>query len=275
MADNTNRPPEDLTLDDLTAEEMEMVKNWHLPNVTDDKPAKNKTTALGHSVDWYYKRKQQEEQQLEQQEEQIQPLTAEEIEEIRKSAYEEGLLQGHSEGFAKGEQEGHQQGLQQGIEQGHQQGIATGIEQGKHLVEAQAIRWQALNEKLNNPLYEVNEQVEKQLVELSVMLAQAVIGVEVTLNRQVILNTLKESVAALPYGDAECEISLNPADLTLVKEYYSEQDIEDKGWHLKAEPDIELGGCIVESRTSSIDRTLKTRIEQTLKRFVADSGIKE
>lgn len=276
MADNSNRPPEDLTLDDLTAEEMEMVKNWNLPNVTDDKPVSKKTTALGRSVDWYYgKKERQAAQEAQEKEEEIKPLSLEEIEEIRKGAYEDGLLQGHNEGFAKGEQEGHQQGLQQGIEQGHQQGIESGIAEGKQIIEAQAIRWQALNEKLANPLYEINEQVEKQLVELTVMLSQAVIGVEVKTNPQVIFQALKDSVAALPYADSDCEIKVNPQDLALIKEQFSEQDIEDKGWHLKAEPDIEIGGCIVESRTSSIDRSMQTRIAQTFERFLTESGIKE
>ena len=275
MADNSNRPPEDLTLDDLTEEEMEMVKNWNLPNVTDDKPTRNKTTALGRSVDWYYSKKEREEAAAQEQEEEIQPLSLEEIEEIRKGAYEEGLLQGHQEGLVKGEQEGLEQGIQKGIEQGHQQGVETGLAEGRQIIEAQAIRWQALNEKLANPLYEVNEQVEKQLVELAVMLSQAVIGVEIQTNPQIILQAVKESVAALPYADSECEISLNPQDLALIQEQYSEQEIEDKGWHLKAEPDIEIGGCIVESRTSSIDRSIQARINQVFERFLTEGGIKE
>ena len=275
MSDNSNRPPEDLTLDDLTEEEMEMVKNWNLPNVTDDKPVRKKTTALGRSVDWYYGKKERDAQKAEEQEEEIKPLSLEEIEEIRKGAYEEGLLQGHEEGFAKGELAGHQQGLQQGIEQGHQQGIESGIIEGRQIIEAQAIRWQALNEKLANPLHEINELVEKQLVELAVMLSQSVIGVEVKTNPQVIFQALKDSIAALPYAESDCEISLNPQDLTLIKERFSEQDIEDKGWHLKAEADIEIGGCIVESRTSSIDRSMQTRVAQTFERFLTESGIKE
>lgn len=269
------RPPEDLSLDDLSAEEMEMVKNWNLPEVVEQKRATNKTTAMGRSVDWYYGRKQREQDAVDNAPEEVKPLTLEEIEAIRESAYQEGLLQGNEDGYAKGHTEGLEKGHAQGLEKGHEEGTATGLEAGRATIELQAARWQELTHQLNTPLIQYNEVVEKQLVELAVELAEAVIGVEVKTNTAVIFNTLKESVAALPFNDSKCEISLNPEDLLLVKAQFSEQDLADKGWHVKSEPVIEPGGCIVESRTSSIDRTLKSRIENTIERFLIDSGIKD
>lgn len=269
------RPPEDVSLDDLSSEEMEMVKNWYLPEVENDGPKPNKTTAMGRSVDWYYGRKQREQEAIDNEPEEVKPLTLEEIEAIRESAYQEGLLQGNEEGYEKGHAKGLEKGYADGLEKGKEEGIATGLEEGRAIIETQAARWQELTHQLNTPLIEFNEVVEKQLVELAVELAQAVIGVEVKTNQNIIFQTLKESVEALPFNDSQCEISLNPEDLALVKAQFSDQDLTDKGWHIKSEPVIEQGGCIVESRTSSIDRTLKSRVENTIERFLTESGIKD
>jgi flagellar assembly protein FliH len=259
---------------DLTEEEMELVNSWHLPHVEDEEPQKpGKSSAMGRSVDWYYGRKQRELEAELEVEEEIKPLTAEDIEALRQSAYDEGILQGHNDGYETGFAEGLEKGHAQGLTNGHEEGVTTGLEEGQATVEAQAIRWKELAFALNTPLVELNEVVEKQLVELAVQLAEAVIGVEVKTNQSVIFNTLKETVAALPISDSVCQISLNPEDLALVKATYSEQDLADKGWHVKAESAIEQGGCIVESRTSSIDQTLKERVKNTLERFLLDTGI--
>ena len=62
------------------------------------------------------------------------PLTAQQLEEIRLAAYEEGFAQGqdegqkagYEEGFAKGQDEGHQQGIEQGHEAGRSEALAQG-----------------------------------------------------------------------------------------------------------------------------------------------------
>jgi len=276
MSDQSKKPPQDLTLSDLTQEEMEMVKNWNLPDVEDEfKPKGKKATALGRSVDWYYAGKQKEVAQEQEPEEQFEPLTAEEIEEIRKAAYEEGLLQGHQEGFDKGHGEGVEKGYADGVEKGHPVGVERGLVEGRQVIDGQAARWQALSDQLANPLHQLDLQVEKQMVELSLMLAQAVVGVEILTNHEVIFQTLKESIDALPYGEKSCEISLNPLDVELVIAHFGEKEISERGWHIKSDAVIEQGGCLVESRTSSIDRTIKSRMESTLSRFIADSGMED
>ena len=232
----------------------------------------DKTTALGRTVDWYYSKKAEEEAAAEQEEE-LKPLTADEIEQIRQAAYDEGLLQGHNEGFEKGHAEGLEKGHAEGVEQGKEQGIEAGFAEGRELVESNANQWATLAQQLNTPLSEFNAQAEQQLVELTVMLAEAVVGVEVKTNPTVIRQALLESVKALPINDTQCEISLNPIDLDLIKSEYSDAMLEENGWHLKAEPAIAQGGCIVESRTSSIDRTLQERVKNTLERFLQDTGI--
>lgn len=257
----------------LSEEEMDLV-NWNLPDVEDEIiDNSGKTTAFGKPIDWYYDKRQRELAPDEEPEEELAPLTAEEMEEIRQAAYEEGILQGHNEGFEKGQVEGLEKGFVEGVEKGKAEGFEAGLEEGREAIETMAGRWKELVHLLNNPLLEMEIKAEQQLVELAVNLAEAVVGVEVKINREAIFHTLKETVEALPIADTTCEIHLNPEDLALVKEQFNDEELAEKGWHIKADPAIDLGGCMVESRTSSIDRTLKSRVRNTLDRFLQDTGI--
>jgi flagellar assembly protein FliH len=262
-------------LKELTDDEMELV-NWHLPDVEDEfKSNEGKTTAMGKPLDWYYDKAQRELEPSEEPEEELRPLTAEEIEEIRQAAYEEGILQGHNDGFEKGHLEGQEKGYIDGMEKGREEGFQSGMAEGKENIDQLCERWKNLVHLLNNPLLELEIKAEQQLVELAVQLAEAVVGVEVKTNPQIIFQTLKDSVEALPIADTTCEIKLSQQDFELVKKQFTEEELADKGWHIGVDPTIEQGGCVVESRTSSIDRTLATRIKNTLDRFLQDTGIRE
>lgn len=254
----------------LSEEDEHLLRDWAAPDITvEPKDTDGKTNVIGRSLEWY-------EQQVELEEdieEEIAPLTAEEIEAVRLAAYEEGVLQGKEAGFESGYQEGRDQGYQDGLTQGNAEGKKQGLEEGNIEIMAKAQVWSSLSEQLNQPLRELDQQVEKHLVNLAVQLAEAVIGVELEMRPEIILHTLKESVAALPIAEAGCNIQLNPSDAALIKEVYGDEELVERGWQILEEPTVEPGGCIVESRTSAIDQTLKERIKFTLTRFLNDAGL--
>lgn len=254
----------------LTEEDKHLLKDWAAPNVTDDMvDLSGKTNVVGRPLEWYEQQAELEENI----EEEVVPLTAEEIEAVRLAAYEEGLAQGKEAGFEVGYQEGREQGHQDGLTQGNAEGKKQGIEEGQIEIAAKAQVWEQLTEQLKEPLRELDEHVEKQLVNLAAQLAEAVIGVELEMRPEIILHTLKESVAALPIADAGCNIQLNPSDAALIKEVYGDEELVERGWQIIEEPTVEPGGCIVESRTSAIDQTMKERIKFTLTRFLKDAGL--
>lgn len=254
----------------LSEEDEHLLRDWAAPNITvESKDSDGKTNVIGRSLEWYEKQAELEEDI----EEEIAPLTAEEIEAVRLAAYEEGVSQGKEAGFEAGYQEGRDQGYQDGLTQGNAEGKKQGLEEGNIEITAKAQVWASLTEQLNNPLRELDQQVEKHLVNLAVQLAEAVIGVELEMRPEIILHTLKESVAALPIAEAGCNIQLNPSDAALIKEVYGDEELVERGWQILEEPTVEPGGCIVESRTSAIDQTLKERIKFTLTRFLKDAGL--
>jgi flagellar assembly protein FliH len=204
----------------------------------------------------------------------IKPLTADDIEQIRQAAFDEGISQGKEEGFGQGYHEGREQGYQDGLQQGQAEGKKAGLADGEQLIQEQLAQLRALIEQLQQPLRKVDAEVEQSLLNLTLQMAQAVLGVEVKTNPQCILNTLREAVDALPYQADKLIIKLHPDDIATIQQHYSSEEIAERLWQLRSEPALERGDCRVESTESSVDRTLKTRLQSSLEHFLQEPAIK-
>ena len=253
----------------------ELLKSWPIPDVSED-PTKfsGRSTAFGQPLEQVYQKQHAHEDEPETQEpEEFPTLTIEELEQIRQDAYEEGIKQGHEQGYI----EGFDKGVTEGKEAGYKEGIEIGKEQGlndvKPLIEEKLQYLSHLIEGMAAPLNKVDESVEKQLVHLAKLLAEQVVFKELQTNPELILVALKKSVDALPMGEQAVKIHLNPEDLSLVEEAYGAEHLQQQHWQLVAEPTLERGGCEVKTAQSSIDMTLKTRINEIMEKFLHDSGI--
>ncbi|WEM41620.1 flagellar assembly protein FliH [Photobacterium sp. DA100] len=200
------------------------------------------------------------------------PLTAADLDDIRHSAYEEGIAEGraagHSEGFEQGQQQGLEQGQQQGLEQGLAQGLAQGLEQGKAQIDEQVGYLTQLVEKLATPLQQVDSAVEQQLVQLATSLARELVQVELKTNPQVILQTLREGIAALPMAGQQTTIQLHPDDLDIIKQAYGAESLAERHWTLQAEPAMNRGDLFVASGNSTVDYQMENRLRHQLEQFV-------
>lgn len=202
----------------------------------------------------------------------VPPLTAADLDEIRHSAYEEGIGEGrtagHSEGFEQGMQQGLEQGQQQGLEQGLAQGLEQGLEQGKAQIDEQVGHLAQLVEKLATPLQQIDDAVEQQLVQLVTSLARELVQVELKTNPQVILQTLREGIAALPMAGQQTTIQLHSEDLDVIKQAYGTDNLAERQWTLQAEPAMNRGDLFVESGNSTIDYQMENRLRHLLEQFV-------
>jgi len=243
----------------------EQVKHWHTPDLTADAYARDtRTNALnmqrpeGRAV-----ASEAAEEELV-----IKPLTADDIEQMRQAAHDEGMQQGKEEGFAKGYSEGREQGQQDGFKQGLAEGKKQGLADGATELDVLRAELSMLLDQLQQPLAKIDNRVEQELVQLSLAMAKAVINVEVSTNPQVILKALQEAVSALPLQNSKLVIKLNPADVASVKRHYNDTELAERGWQLRAEPLVEQGGCLVESESSSVDRSLTQRVQSSLEHFM-------
>jgi flagellar assembly protein FliH len=239
---------------------------WPLPNVQ-NKPSvqdNEKTNALGKKNNWVYEPPEPEEIEPE-------PLTAQDIEEIRQAASDEGFGQGKEEGFAKGYEEGKAKGLEEGKAQGIEEGNEQGLVQGKEHIDQQSANWQSLIEQLHQPLASVEKNVEEQLLNLVLQLTEAVVLHEAKTNPDILMAAIATGIKSLPSSDAQTQIYLNPSDIKLVEAQFGAEHITQQGWRLLPAPQVSQGSCQIENSTSNIDLQIKTRLKQVLEPFLQEA----
>jgi flagellar assembly protein FliH len=247
-------------------DEVDDLKSWSLPPVKDERKQidDEATNALGLKKTWKY-------EPPEENIEEPKPLTADEIEEIRQAAFDEGFNQGKEEGFSQGYDEGKAAGHEEGLKIGHEEGLAQGLAAGEEQINELSRQWQTLIEKLHQPLAVVNKNVEQQLFVLVEQLTVAIVRHEAKTNADIIMSAISEAIKALPAQDAQTQIYLHPDDIKRVETAFGEEHIKNSGWRLLPAPQLEIGGCQVENSTSNIDMRIKSRLAEVLEPFLQNA----
>lgn len=228
---------------------------------------KSESNALNKTSDWKWEPPEEEEEIL--------PPTAEEIEAIRKAAYEEGFLQGLDEGQLKGHEEGLEKGTEEGQKKGYEEGLNEGLNEGREIIQQQLETWQSLNASLQEPLSLVETELEKEVTQLAVALARSVIRTEVQLNENIIFEALKSGLKVLPIRENGYQIHMNPEDLKLVKQHFSEAEIEQHNWILVENVSQSRGGCEIVTDSNAVDVSIERRVRESLDKFLLEQGLKE
>ena len=155
--------------------------------------------------------------------------TAQDIEQWRKQAEEEGLQQG----LARAQQETD--------------------ELKRHLLE--------LIEFFEHPLRSLNEEIEHQLTQLAVTLAQQLVRRELKVEPGEIVGLIRDSVRLLPGNTRNISIKLHPDDAELVRQALSmSSGADEQSWKLLEDPMITRGGCEVLAPPSNINATVENRL---------------
>jgi flagellar assembly protein FliH len=239
---------------------------WSIPHVEQEqKVSDEKTNALGKKSTWKYE--PPEEEHIEE----PVPLTAEDIEEIRQAAHQEGFNQGKEEGYAKGYEEGKSLGHEEGVKLGHEEGIETGLAEGKDTIDTLSNEWNQLVQQLHTPLAHVEKNIEEQLLHLVVQLTQAITLQEAKTNPDIITSAIVEGIKILPSQEANTQILIHPDDIKIVEEQFGNGYIVEQGWKLLAAPQLERGSCQIENSTSNIDLSIKSRMTDVLESFLQDA----
>lgn len=241
-------------------------KSWDLPFVENERKVDNgKTNAMNRSSDWKWEPPEEEEE--------IKPPTAEEIEEIRKAAYEDGFAQGKEDGHAKGLEEGQTQGFEQGQKQGYEKGLEEGLNEGRDIIQQQLEQWQTLINSVQLPLSLVEQELEKELLQLSVSLARSVIKAETKINENIIFQALESGLKVLPINEKNYQILLHPEDHKLVKQHFSEDDISRHNWTLVESVSTTQGGCEIITDNNAVDLSLERRVRDVIDTFLMEQGL--
>lgn len=242
------------------------IQAWDFPYVEANQQTDNgKTNALNRRSNWKYEPPEEVEEIL--------PPTAEEIVAIRDAAYQEGFDQGKQEGLEKGLEEGQQTGYSDGEQLGKEAGIEQGLEASKQQIQQKVDALDALFEHLQKPVEQVDKQLQIELVKLSTLLARSVIKIEVQTNESIIIQALSEGLKVLPIHEQDYQISVNPDDLTVLKEHFSEQQLDRNNWQFIEAPGLSRGGCDITTTTNAVDVTIERRIKDVIDKFLLEQGL--
>tara|TARA_B100000700_G_scaffold330115_1_gene454751 strand:- start:10545 stop:11294 length:750 start_codon:yes stop_codon:yes gene_type:complete len=247
--------------------EQHTMKTWDLPDITTDEvKAGEQRNALNKPRKWQYEPPEQE-----QEEQAPEPLTAQELEEIREAAREEGFKAGFEQGHQEGVEQGHHEGVEQGREQGFQSGFEQGLADGKaKMAEAEQRLIEVLN-GLTQPTQQLTETLRQQLLDLVLNLTRAACLDEPLHNENIIKKAFQQALEVLPVTDQRVIIHLNSDDLELMHTSLGEEYLKEKGWLLSKDELLERGGCRVTTESSSVDYSLSSRIDLIFEKLQGSS----
>ncbi|MEW8684116.1 MAG: flagellar assembly protein FliH [Candidatus Thiodiazotropha endolucinida] len=178
------------------------------------------------------------------------PPTAGELEQLQKQAYEEGFEKGKQEGF----------------EFGHKEGLA----QAKRDIQHYTVHLNKLLSHFEQPLRDLDDQVEKELLSLVIAIVKQLLRREVKSDPNLIVGVVREALSVLPVSSNNVRLLLHPEDAELIREVYALGDNE-VGWSLIEDPVINRGGCKVVTDTSQIDGTLESRLTTLIAPLLAST----
>jgi flagellar assembly protein FliH len=164
------------------------------------------------------------------------------------------------------EQNARQEGLEAGRKEGYQAGLAelTQIMETARDTLRQAVEMRNRLEK----------SAEQDLALLAIKIAERIIGTEVTLNPNVILNMVRANLERVKERQ-HVTIRVHQEDLETVrtnKEALVKFAPEIQSMEIQVDPRVERGGCIVETNLGTVDARISTQLEAV---FLAFSKMNE
>ncbi|MDH5355585.1 MAG: FliH/SctL family protein [Gammaproteobacteria bacterium] len=151
------------------------------------------------------------------------------------------------------------------IEQWRKDAEAEGYQEGLKMAEQEMQptkqRLRQLVEFLEHPLQALNEDIENQLTQVAVTLAQQLVRREIRIEPGEIVGLIRDSVKLLPGNARNISVIINPEDASLVRSALSiDPNSEEQTWRLIEDPMVTRGGCEIQSETSIINATLENRL---------------
>jgi len=168
-------------------------------------------------------------------------LTAGRLQELQQSAYDEAYEKGHADGLAAGAEE----------------------------LRKRSERFDALLRAMCEPFDELDESVEKQLVELSVTMVRQLFRREIRIDPTHVIGVVREAIQELPIASRTVQVHLHPDDAALVRESLAPAENE-PAWTIVEDPLIRRGGCQVTTENSQIDATAEARLNAVVSAVLGD-----
>lgn len=170
------------------------------------------------------------------------PVTAEELDDIARAAWDEGHAKGHADGLAA---------------------AAAETQRRLDTLDARIARVGDILAVLARPLAELDVEVEAQLAQLALTVAGHLVRRELRTDPAQVIGILRHAVSLLPAAAREVRVHLHPDDAALVNEKLAAPASE-RAWSVVEDPVMARGGCRVSAGSSQIDARLESRLKAAI-----------
>ncbi|MFN2359501.1 MAG: flagellar assembly protein FliH [Marinobacter sp.] len=198
-------------------------------------------------------------------EREVKPLTAGDIDDIRRAAHEDGYTEGREEGYQagliEGREKGHKEGYDTGLAEGREQGTEQGLVDTRKEVGAKLDRLEHLLGELLIPIQRHEDELETALINLTTVLARSVVFRELSLDSSHIAAVVRRAMVSLPSTTENVRIHIHPDDYQWVSEVAGKFEAATS---IVEDASVLRGGCKLETRHSLVDFTVEKRFQKAV-----------
>jgi flagellar assembly protein FliH len=150
-----------------------------------------------------------------------------------------------------------------------QKGFAEGEAKGQFAVAQRAARYDELLRSLGRPFEQMDDSVEKQLVELAIAVVKQLFRREIKIEPDHVIGVVREAIQLLPVASNNVQVHLHPDDAALVRDTLPPAEGE-PAWSIVEDPLITQGGCKVTTSNSQVDASTEARLQNVLQAAFGD-----
>lgn len=151
----------------------------------------------------------------------------------------------------------------EGFKAGYDEGRAAGEAEQAQFNQAQTEQLCAIVGNLQVSIAHLDQNIADQLLDLGLEIAAQVLRGSLSVQRELLLPSIREALAELPLHHGTISLHLNPEDANALRSSLSEQ-LAHTGAHIISDSTISPGGCHIAAGNCEIDATIETRWKRVL-----------
>ena len=145
-----------------------------------------------------------------------------------------------------------------GYDEGHAAGYADGLAIGRADAARELAHLQSIAVTFGNALSGADEAIANEVLELALQLAKGMLRAALEVKPELIIPLVREAIGYLPVLQQPAILLLNPQDAPIVRDSIGDE-LDKSGWRVSEDPQIERGGCRIETASNQIDAQASSR----------------
>lgn len=167
------------------------------------------------------------------------------------------------------QQQAQEEGYKAGFEEGHKAGFEAGQEAGQKDIQQQLDYLQQILNTLEQPLADLDQQIEQDLVNLSITMTRQLLRRELKQQPEHVIGAMRAALQALPISDRKLKIYVHPEDLPIIQKGLSLEDGDSHRQWIE-DPLLTRGGVRLETADTTVDASVEARLNSVISKLLGD-----